>query len=135
MKQALKNIDKLGKATGLYSQGIRAGNCIYTTQIGNICGGPLAGDSMYEQAVQTLRNAEALLAAEGATLENIVKCTIYIVDMHDYAELNRAYEELMPQPYPARACVQVAQLSPGSRVEMEFIAYVEDQKSSRTDTQ
>ena len=47
---------------------------------------------------------------------------IYIVDMADYDALNQAYREWMPQPYPARACVQVSRLSPGSRVEMEFVA-------------
>lgn len=124
MKKEIRNEEKLGCASGLYSQGIRSGDCIYTTQIGNVHGGELAGPGMYEQAVQTLRNAEYALSAEGADLSNVVKCTIYIVDMNDYMELNRAYEELMPKPYPARACVQVSQLSPGSKVEMEFIAYV-----------
>ena len=82
------------------------------------------GDGMYEQAIQTLKNAQYLLSAEGAGLGDVVKCTIYIVDMADYAELNRAYQEMMPKPYPARACVQVSRLSPGSKVEMEFIADV-----------
>lgn len=85
-------------------------------------GGPLAGEDMYTQAVQTLKNASAILAAAGGSLADVVKCTIYIVDMADYDALNQAYREWMPQPYPARACVQVSRLSPGSRVEMEFVA-------------
>ena len=60
--------------------------------------------------------------ASGGSLADVVKCTIYIVDMADYDALNQAYREWMPQPYPARACVQVSRLSPGSRVEMEFVA-------------
>ena len=124
MKKDIRNEAKLGKAEGLYSQGIRCGNQIYTTQIGKVAGGALVGEGMYEQAIHTLRNAEDLLSAEGASLNDVVKCTIYIVDMADYAELNRAYQEMMPKPYPARACVQISRLSPGSKVEMEFIADV-----------
>lgn len=124
MKKALMNEKVLGQNSGLYSQGIRCGDFIFTTQIGNVRGGALAGIGVYDQAVQALRNAEALLAAENADLRHVVKCTIYLVDMEDYPELNRAYQELMPEPYPARACIQVSQLSPGSKVEIEFIAYV-----------
>ena len=76
--------------------------------------GPVSG--LYSQA------ASAILAAAGGSLADVVKCTIYIVDMADYDALNQAYREWMPQPYPARACVQVSRLSPGSRVEMEFVA-------------
>lgn len=124
-KKVLQNETELGKAAGFYAQGIRCGDFIFTTQIGNLPDGTLVGPGMYEQAIQTLRNAQALLTVEGADLKDVVKCTIYIVDMADYAELNRAYEALMPKPYPSRACVQVAQLSPGSRVEMELVAYIE----------
>ena len=124
VKRELRNEQELGLPTGLYAQGIRCGDFIYTTQIGNLRGGDLAGPGMYEQAAQALRNAQALLAGEGAELSDVVKCTIYIVDMEDYEELNRAYEDLMPKPYPSRTCVQVSQLSPGSRVEMELIAYL-----------
>lgn len=122
MKQELRDEASLGPVSGLYSQAIRSGDLLFTTQIGNVRGGPLAGEDMYTQAVQTLKNASAILAAAGGSLADVVKCTIYIVDMADYDALNQAYREWMPKPYPARACVQVSRLSPGSRVEMEFVA-------------
>lgn len=119
------NEEKLGIAHGLYSQGIRCGDFIFTTQIGNEKDGSMAGETMYEQACKTLENAEILLATEGSSLRDVVKCTIYITDMMEYAELNKAYKEKMPgRPFPARACVEVSQLSPESKVEMEFVAYL-----------
>ena len=122
-KTEIINEEKLGKVAGLYSQGIKAGGFIFTTQIGNVAGGDLIGPGMYEQAIQSLKNIGYILSVEGADLSDIVKCTIYITDMNDYDELNRAYKEIMSKPYPARACVQVSRLSPGSKVEMEVVAY------------
>ena len=72
-KKVLQNETELGKAAGFYAQGIRCGDFIYTTQIGNLRGGDLAGPGMYEQAAQALRNAQALLAEEGADLSDVVK--------------------------------------------------------------
>lgn len=75
-----------------------------------------------------------MLATEGLSLRDVVKCTIYITDMTEYAELNKAYEEKMPgQPFPARACVQVSQLSPESKVEMEFVAYLGNTELGNTE--
>ena len=124
VKTEIRNEEKLGKVTGLYCHGMRAGDFLFSTQIGNVCGEELAGPGIYEQTLQTLENIQYVLSEVDAGLDNIVKCTIYITDMNDYDDMNRAYKEVMPQPYPARACVQVSRLSPGSKVEIEFTVYL-----------
>lgn len=123
MKTEIRIDEKLGEIGGLYCHAVKAGEYIFSTQIGNVEGDELAGPGMYEQTVQTMRNIGYVLEHAGAGYDDIVKCTIYITDMNDYDEMNRAYAEFMNKPYPARACVQVSRLSPGSKVEMEFTIY------------
>lgn len=124
-KKELKNTEMLGEVKGLYSQAIQCGDFIFTTQIGNVCGGDLTGEDIYSQTRQAIMNAKYILNEASSGLQDIVKCNIYITDMEDYDEMNKAYEELMVKPYPSRACVQVSALSPGSKVEMQFVAYVQ----------
>lgn len=110
-----------------YSHGIACGNMIFTTQVGEDATGAMVSGDVYEQTKQTLLNAKEVLKEAGATMSDIVKVTIYMLDMkNEFGEMNRAYREFMPSnPFPARACVQVAGMIPGVKVEMEFTAMVE----------
>lgn len=109
-----------------YSHGILCGNMIFTTQVGEDATGALVSSDTYEQTKQILLNAEQVLKEAGATMSDIVKVTIYMLDMkNEFGEMNRAYRELMPaNPFPARACVQVGGMIDGVKVEMEFTAMV-----------
>ncbi|MEL7655665.1 MAG: RidA family protein, partial [Bacillota bacterium] len=87
--------------------------------------GDIISKDPYEQALQTLKNTEQALKEVGGTLADVITCRIYLTDMNDYADVNRAYRELMPSnPFPTRACVQVAGMIPEVKVEMEFICSV-----------
>lgn len=124
-QKEINNEEKLAKIKGPYVHGIRCGDFIFSTQIGNKSDGSLAGDGIYEQTIQTLKNVEVCLGEEGATLEDVVKCTVFVTDMNDFEELNTAYRQIFKgRPLPVRSCVQVAALYPGLKVEMEIIAYI-----------
>lgn len=112
-------------AIGPYSQAIRAGGVLYCS--GQIAlhpeTGELVGTSAAEQAERCLENLVAVLRAGGSSPEQALRCTVYLVDMADFAEVNRVYERVFggDQP-PARACVAVAQLPRGARVEIDCLA-------------
>lgn len=111
-----------------YSHGILCGNMIFTTQVGEDSEGKIVSTDIYEQTKQILLNAQKVLAEAGATMEDIVKITIYMLDMkNEFADMNRAYRELVPSnPFPARACVQVSGMIPDVKVEMEFTAMISE---------
>ena len=75
-----------------------------------------------EQTAQSMRNIEAILAEAGCTLKDVVKTTIFLKDLGDFAQVNAAYAAFFPGNAPARACVQVAKLPKDARVEIEAIA-------------
>ena len=118
---------ELGKRHGPYVQGLRYNDLIFTTQIATLSNGEMLDGDAYEQTIQTLKNTEAILKAEGSSLANILKCTIYVLDYdNDFDQVNQAYKELMiSEPLPARACVQVCKMAAGAKVEMEIVAYAE----------
>lgn len=128
MKQtAIFNEATLGEVHGPYVQGTKYRDLFFTTQIATLQNGDIISRDPYEQALQTLKNAELALAEVGGTLADVLTCRIYLTDMNDYAEVNRAYRELMPSsPFPTRACVQVAGMIPEVKVEMEFICSVKE---------
>lgn len=108
--------------SGAYSQAIRANGLIFVAgQVGFEPGSsePVS-DSVAEQTRCALRNVEAVLAGAGATLADVVKTTVYLSDMNNFAEFDRAYSELVPDPKPARATVGAG--LPGFAVEIEAIA-------------
>lgn len=124
-QKEINSKENLAQIKGPYVHGIKCGDFIFSTQIGNKADGSLAGDGIYEQTIQTLENIEICLKQEGASLSDIVKCTIFVMDMADFDELNKAYrEKITGTPLPVRSCVQVAALYPGLKVEMEVIAYI-----------
>lgn len=82
----------------------------------------LVSPGVQEQCRQIFRNLEALLAAGGKTLDDVVKATVYLVDMGEFAAMNEIYGPRFSKPYPARTCIAVAALPLGARVEIDVIA-------------
>ncbi|MGC8783533.1 MAG: RidA family protein [Armatimonadota bacterium] len=114
-------------AIGPYSQAIRVGNLVFTS--GQIPlhpqTGEIVGDTAAEQARQVLQNLQAVLQAAGASLQNVVKTTIFLTDLAQFAAVNAVYAEFFPNDPPARSTVQVAALPRGVQVEIEAVAVVE----------
>lgn len=115
--------DHAPAAIGPYSQAISAGDFLYLSgQIGlNPETGKLAGETVTEQAEQAVKNIEAVLAAEGLTLTDVVKTTCFLTDMADFAAFNAVYGAHFTGK-PARSCVAVAALPAGALCEIEVIA-------------
>ena len=114
-------------AIGPYSQGIAAsGKAVFVSgQIPiNPTTGTIAGADIQVQTRQSLKNVEAVLAAAGAKLSNVVKTTVFLTDMNDFAAMNAVYTEFFPENCPARSAVQVARLPKDVGVEIEAIAFI-----------
>lgn len=111
-------------AIGPYSQAIQAGGTIYVSgQLPiNPATGEFAGADIRAQARQSLENIKAILAAAGMGMPNVVKTTVLLQDMADFAAMNEVYAEYFTEPYPARAAFQVAKLPKGALVEIEAVA-------------
>jgi 2-iminobutanoate/2-iminopropanoate deaminase len=113
-------------AIGPYSQAIRVGDFLFTS--GQVALTPSTGDlvtgGIEAETRQALANLTAVLTAGGATWADVAKTTIFLVDMADFAIVNRLYGEVAVTPAPARSTVQVAALPRGARVEIEAIAYL-----------
>ena len=111
-------------ALGPYSHAVAAGDLLYTSgQIGlDPATGKLAGDSIQAQTEQALRNLELVLSAADMTFANVVKTTVFLTDLADFAAVNAIYATRFPAYPPARSCVQVAALPAGARVEIELVA-------------
>jgi 2-iminobutanoate/2-iminopropanoate deaminase len=116
--------DKAPAAIGPYSQGIIAGNLIFVS--GQIPFDPEASKmvegSIKDQTEQSLKNIKAVLEAAGATLDDVVKCTVFLKDMDTFGEMNEKYTEFFKENPPARAAVEVARLPKDVGVEIEAIA-------------
>ncbi|SEU29805.1 RidA family protein [Paenibacillus sp. NFR01] len=110
-------------AIGPYSQAIVNGNWIFTSgQLGlNPETGELA-EGVQEQARQSLSNVKAILEEAGASLDHVVKTTVFLKDMNDFAAVNEVYSTFFAEPYPARSAVEVARLPKDGLVEIEAIA-------------
>ncbi len=111
-------------ALGPYSHAILVGDTLFTSgQVPLVPEtGKLAGDTIEAQATQVLANLEAVLAAAGMTFANVVKTTVFLTDLADFAAMNAIYATKFPENPPARSCVQVAKLPAGAKMEMELIA-------------
>lgn len=123
MKQIIKTGDAPG-AIGPYSQAVKAGGMVYCS--GQIPLDPGTGEfvagGIAEQTEQVLKNISALLAAAGTGLEQVVKTTVFLADMNDFAAMNEVYGRFFGENYPARSTVQAARLPRDARVEIEVIA-------------
>ena len=111
-------------AIGPYSQGIAAGNTAYVSGQLPIdpATGEFAGPDIASQTRRSLQNVEAILAAQGMGMKDVVKTTVLLADIADFAAMNEVYGEFFSAPYPARAAFQVAALPKGARVEIEAVA-------------
>ena len=111
-------------AIGPYSHAVAAGGLLFTSgQIALVPEtGAVAGDTIEEQTEQVLKNLEAVLAAHQMTFADVVKTTVFLTDLADFAVVNRIYGTRFPSAPPARSCVQVAALPAGAKVEIELIA-------------
>ena len=116
--------DQAPAAIGPYSQGIQAGSFVFLSGQTPLDPGTgvLVEGSVEEQAVRVLENLGAVLAAAGLGFEDVVKTTVFLRDMADFAAVNGVYAKYFPQPYPARSTVAVAGLPKDARVEIEAIA-------------
>jgi 2-iminobutanoate/2-iminopropanoate deaminase len=113
-------------AIGPYSAALAVGSMVFLSgQIPLRADGTLVEGGNREQAVQVLENMKGLLAAAGAGFPQVVKTTIYLADMGDFAAVNEVYASYFSQPYPARATVQVARLPRDVRVEIDAIAVLD----------
>jgi 2-iminobutanoate/2-iminopropanoate deaminase len=112
-------------AVGTYSQAVSAGGFLYTSgQVGiNPASGNIESSDTRLQCVQVLKNIRAILEAKNLSLVNIIKLTVYLKDLNDFADLNEVFKEFFGDTnFPARSTVEVAGLPLGARVEIDCIA-------------
>ena len=115
--------DAAPQAAGAYSQAIVAAGLVFTAgQLGSDPASGQLADGAAAQAERSLANLAAVLAAAGTGFERVVKTTIFLVDMADFATVNEIYARTMPAPVPARSTVAVRELPRGGLVEIEMIA-------------
>ncbi len=123
MKKAI-HTNNAPKAIGPYSQAIVANGFIFVS--GQIPldpeKGEIVGTDVEAQAHQVLKNIKAILEEAGASMADVVKATVYLADMNDFARMNAVYAQYFPEPYPARAAFQVARLPRDVKIEIEVIA-------------
>ena len=115
--------DKAPAAIGPYSQAVEVNGFVYTSGVipvdpatGNIPKGSVA------QAQQAFANMKHLVEAAGSSMDKVIKTTVFIKEMNDFAAINEVYAKYFPEPYPARSCVEVARLPKDVMLEIEVIA-------------
>jgi 2-iminobutanoate/2-iminopropanoate deaminase len=112
-------------AIGPYSQGIIVNNLFYSSgQIPLTASGEMVTGDIAEQTHQVFKNLKAVLDEAGASLESVVKSTVFLKDMNQFAEFNEVYGQYFAEHKPARSCVEVARLPKDALVEIEVIALV-----------
>ncbi len=112
-------------AIGPYSQAIRIGDFLYTS--GQISLDPetmeMITGNIEVETKKVLENIETILNADGLNLNNVIKTTVYLTDLSEFARMNQVYEKFFAETKPARACIQVAALPKGAKVEIDAIAH------------
>ena len=124
MKQPVHTV-KAPSAIGPYSQATIAGGFIYVSgQIPiDVTTGKFAGDNISPQTEQSLKNVKAILEEAGYTMDDVVKATVLLDDIKDFAEMNAVYNQFFEEPYPARAAFAVETLPMNALVEIEVVAF------------
>jgi 2-iminobutanoate/2-iminopropanoate deaminase len=117
--------DKAPGAIGPYSQAVKTGNMVFVS--GQIPIDPATGqfvsEEVAEQTDQVFKNLQAVLEAAGSGLDKVIKTTVFLADMNDFAAMNEVYGKYFTSEPPARATVQAARLPRDARVEIDCIAY------------
>ena len=126
MKEVIKT-NKAPAAIGPYSQGWKAGDYIFVSGQGPLDpqAGKIKGDTIEEQTRQTLENVKAILEANRASMDDVVKATVVLTDLANFRPMNEVYKTFFSEPFPARICYGAALASPEWLVEIDAIAYVE----------
>ena len=126
MKQI--HTDNAPKALGPYSQAIEAGGMVFAS--GQVPIDPATDQfvegGIKEQTRQALTNARNILQAAGTDMENVIKTTVYLSDIHNFAAMNEVYAQFFTEPFPARSAVAVKDLPKGALVEIEVLAFKPD---------
>lgn len=126
MKSAVRT-DAAPAAVGPYSQGIRVGNLLFVS--GQLPLDPATGTfvegGIEEQTARCLDNIKAILAQAGISMDSVVKTTVFLADMDDFAAMNKVYSSYFKTDPPARSAFQVARLPKNGQIEIEAIAWVE----------
>lgn len=119
--------EKAPGAIGPYSQAVKAGNFVYVSgQLPIVpATGAFPSDCIKDQTRQSLTNIQSILEAEGLSMKNVVKTTVLLKNMDDFADMNGVYAEFFTEDCPARAAFQVAKLPKDALVEIEAVAYAE----------
>ena len=128
MKKTQIVTENAPQAIGPYSQAIAVGKMLYASgqipidpQTGNI-----ESDDIEAQTRQALNNVRGVLKAANLDFSDVVKTTVFLTDLNDFACVNSVYAEYFTTPYPARSCVQVAALPKGAKIEVEVVARLKD---------
>ena len=128
MKKTIISTSKAPAAIGSYEQGIRVGSFIFTS--GQIPMNPetneLVRGDIGNETRQVLKNISEVLCAGGSSLDNAVKITVYLKDMSNFTRMNEIYQSFFTRNKPARTCVEVSELPKEVRVEMDAVAFVEE---------
>ncbi|MGE5629095.1 MAG: RidA family protein [Solirubrobacterales bacterium] len=126
MEKKIISTAKAPGAVGPYSQAVVVGNFLFTS--GQIPLDPATGDlvtgDVAKAAERSLENLKAVLEEAGSSFDKVVKTTVFLTDMNDFAAVNEVYGRYFTKDMPARSCVQVAKLPKGATVEIELIALV-----------
>jgi len=124
MTRKVVSTDGAPKAIGPYSQGIDSGSLVFLS--GQVALDPATGQmvagGIVEQTERALKNIEAVLKASGLTMNHVVRTTVFLVDLGEFAAMNEVYARHFPKDPPARSTVQVAALPKGARIEIDAIA-------------
>lgn len=123
MDKIIVKTDLAPAAVGTYSQGIAVnGTYYFSGQIGIDPKTNSIAEGFSSQLQQVMKNIEGLLISQNLKRENIVKTSIFLTDLNNFAEVNQAYIDFFKEPYPARSTVEVSKLPKGALVEIEVIA-------------
>ena len=125
MERKIISTETAPAAIGPYSQAISAGDLLFISgQLPlDAATGEFAGSDITSQTRKSLENVKAIISEAGLNMSDIIKTTVFLADMNDFAEMNKVYSEFFEAPYPARAAVEVARLPKDALVEIEAVAH------------